>query len=165
MVGKHQLKKRNQYAKVSDANFSDNEIAFLEIARLFFLSFSTPNTHAWEHAIHHGKLRYGECKGQLFALGVLEVINEMRRSRKHIFKFSNPTCPCCINKLSDHERLLMDIISLRRTQNHTAANISALILCEGNCPKKLYIATDKFWNEFNHYDSAQKIALIHNNII
>lgn len=117
--------------RVSDMGYDKTERAILTIARLYFLTFSDPCSHAWMRASALASATFDEPEGAEIARMVLEAVQEVRLSRNSAFEFSNPECPGCSQVLCETERQFMNVlVSLRRGQT-SAAHASAMLLCEG----------------------------------
>ncbi len=63
---------------------------------------------------------------------VFHVIQQMRRSRRSCFRFSNPDCAGCAAQLCAHERLLLNTCRALARGRPDEAAAHAMILCEGN---------------------------------
>ena len=122
---------------LADAGYDRIEITFLSLARCFFLSYAEPETQAWEIAFVKSHRDLGPEIGALFAQETLKIVQAMRLSRRSIFCFSNPRCPCCCDKLSDHERNLMNAFIAIRCNKKSEAHLHAMILCEGHSTETL----------------------------
>ena len=128
---------------VAAANFDDIEMIFLDAARHFFLSFTEPETQAWETGLSIAMHRLGPEVGSIFATQSLAIVQAMRFSRRSTFHFSNPRCPCCRDKLTEHERNLMDTLIAVRRGNMSGAHLTAMMLCEGHSTDKMiYLMRD-----------------------
>lgn len=115
--------------------------AVLDIMRCFFASNCPKTTHAWETAFELSNKVFSRPgathTGDIVAGAVLRAVQSMRRARRNTFRFSNPFCPRCRTKLTEHERHLLTVYdSIDRDK--VTARTHATILCEGeNCEEFL----------------------------
>lgn len=112
--------------------YTAEELTVLNIARMYFTSFASPESHAWLGGISAALQLFDEDQGPKVAIGVLSMVQGMRRARQSVFHFNNPECPCCSRKLTDSERLFMAVLRQCRAGRIDAAASSAFVLCEGN---------------------------------
>jgi hypothetical protein len=115
-----------------DLNLSPGEDAALTIARLFLRAIAEPASGAWIDAMRAAEARFGPRDGPVIAARVLDVIGTIRRSRRSVFMFNAPGCPCCAAIVTEHERRMMLAISALRRGRTAAARGEVMMLCEGH---------------------------------
>ncbi|MEM6621889.1 MAG: hypothetical protein AAF674_06635 [Pseudomonadota bacterium] len=116
----------------TDAGLDGDERSVLEISRFYFMSFASPDSHAWMVAIGRARNRFAESAAPSIAVSILEAVQSMRCSRISTYIFNSPTCPCCSEILSEHERQFIGILVATRCQRRSEAHTHAMLLCEGN---------------------------------
>lgn len=72
-----------------------------------------------------------EMLGSALSLRVSLVVNAMRRARSSCFRYSNPDCRHCAQRLTHEERLFLQVFRACRQGRISAAHAHAMILCEG----------------------------------
>ena len=127
-----------------NAGLDPFELAFLQISRYFFASFSDPERRHWSTAFTLAKRAWGPFHGPALATGIVEVLDAMRMTRRETFMFSNPVCPNCSSKISGHERNLMTCVMAARRGNRTKLNAGALMLFNGQEPQVFIAVLDAF---------------------
>ncbi|MEM6727647.1 MAG: hypothetical protein AAF618_04030 [Pseudomonadota bacterium] len=115
---------------VSSMGFDGDEMAIIAVARLYFLTFSEPETQAWMRAGALARAHFA-ARGDGIAARILEAVNELRLARASAFEFSNPECPCCAEVLCESERRFMEAFRAIRAARASTAHAQALMLCEG----------------------------------
>ena len=115
---------------LSDLNMSPNYQSILQIMRLYMQSVSHPSSMAWMAALSGAETAFGPTSGPQIAARTLEVLQQVRMSRKSVFRFNSPTCPCCCQIVTEHERRFM--LALDSTNSGAAAKMELIMLCEGN---------------------------------
>ena len=115
-----------------DARFDDHELGCLDVSRLFFSTFATPDTHNWVRAIEFSEYVFDHKQGAVLATLLMKLIQAIRSSRTSVFVFSNPDCPGCSRILTEHERRLILAIASARRRRQERARIEMMMLCEGN---------------------------------
>jgi hypothetical protein len=120
------------------------EQASLGVMRFMASSLATPQSQHWREALHLAAHAWGPVQVPALAFGLLNVLDAMRMTRKPMFRFSNPACPECRLRLSQHERQLMFCIAHARRNRRTALNADATILCCGEDPTMFVQAVDRF---------------------
>ncbi len=131
-----------------NAGLDPFELAFLQISRYFFAAFSDPETRHWTTAFALAKRSWGAIHGPAIATGIVEVLDAMRITRRETFMFSNPVCPNCSAKISDHERHLMACVVAVRKGHRAKLNAGALMLFNGQEPRVFIAALDAFIGGF-----------------
>ena len=104
----------------------------LEIMRYFFIAYTDPQRNAWEMAFMHAQNRFGTVRGPVIVSRALDVVQAMRLSRKSSFRYSNPYCTCCRERISHSEKHIMETIRAFDRGDPVAAQANALVLCEGH---------------------------------
>ncbi|MEM9436258.1 MAG: hypothetical protein AAGA15_04390 [Pseudomonadota bacterium] len=117
--------------RVVEMGYDKTERAILTIARLYFLTFSDPCSHAWMRAAELARTSFDEPRATYIAACVLQSVNELRAARSSAFEFSNPECPGCSLVLCESERQYMGALTATRLGRKSAAHASAMLLCEG----------------------------------
>ena len=115
---------------LSDLNMSPNYQSILQIMRLYMQSVSHPSSMAWMAALSGAETAFGPTSGPQIAARTLEVLQQVRMSRKSVFRFNSPTCPCCCQIVTEPERRFM--LALDSTNSGAAAKMELIMLCEGN---------------------------------
>lgn len=118
--------------RVSDAGFDAFELATLEIMRHYFTTFGSPATQSWIRAHELCFMHFSQSSAPMQAVRILAAVQMMRRSRRSVFCFSSPTCPVCVDILTDAERHLMASVQSIRIGRVREAQTHAMLLCEGN---------------------------------
>ncbi|MEM1350709.1 MAG: hypothetical protein AAGF27_00105 [Pseudomonadota bacterium] len=113
---------------LDEAGYDATERAVLHVARFFWQSFATPNSHAWISAMTHAERYFGGS----VAFKVLCTVQAMRVSRVSCFRFNNPSCKGCAAIVSEHERHFMNTFMAVRAGRRGPAETHAMMLCEGN---------------------------------
>ncbi len=116
---------------LKDAGFDIVECRLLTISRYFLVSYTKPQTLAWETAFDLSCADFGERDGPAVGLSVVNMLRAMRESRKTMFSFNNPRCPECGRRITDCERHLIASIKAARNRKSADARMEVLILCEG----------------------------------
>lgn len=115
----------------------------LSTARLFFLSFADPGSAAWVDAFGRAHAMFGHRPAPTETTRcVLTLIQELRISRKRCFRFSNPYCEGCAQRITPEERHLINVVQAVRDRNFAKARLCALLLCEGEPVERLLAAAD-----------------------
>ncbi|QYZ71452.1 hypothetical protein [Neotabrizicola shimadae] len=81
-------------------------------------------------ALHAAREAWGAA-ALLRLSGIARVLGEVRLSRRAVFHYSNPDCPCCRHKLTPNERAFLSLVRAGIAGQKTAATGAALILTEG----------------------------------
>lgn len=113
---------------MGEAGYDPVERAVLHIARCYWQSFATPQSHAWLSGICHAERAFGGNA----AFQVLSAVQAMRISRNSCFHFNNPSCEDCAAIISEHERQFMNTFISVRAGRMGSAETHAMILCEGH---------------------------------
>lgn len=107
------------------------EATALSVARGFFRGFADPPSQGWMGAFAAARVAFAPEVGPAAALAVLDVVGALRGTRRSAFRFSNPACPCCAERLTEHERQLMAALRAVREDRLDAARAHAMLLLEG----------------------------------
>ncbi|MCY4335857.1 MAG: hypothetical protein OXC60_14460 [Litoreibacter sp.] len=108
------------------------ELICLDIARLFFNSFSVPGRHEWIRAFEVAEFGFDQREGPEIAMLVMKLLRAIRGSRKSVFMYSNRDCPCCRVIATEHERRFISALSQARRGHEKRAQLEMMLLCEGN---------------------------------
>jgi len=95
------------------------------------MSYAEPASLAWEGAVEICERDFGTERGPAIALTVMKCLKTLRMVRTGGFNFINPACPCCREKLSDHELAFMRLLAAERARDGIARQTQLLVLCEG----------------------------------
>lgn len=109
---------------------------FILIVRCYFMSYTVPQSCSWELGVETAVHAYGSDRGPQIAWACLKCVQEMRTSRKTTFKFCNPFCKCCRNRLTQHEQHLVESFDYARRGADGALSLTSMMLCEGNDDKE-----------------------------
>lgn len=124
----------HQKATVAAQGYDDKTLQVLQLARMFFVSFSKPETEFWMKAYGFGEHIFGAPMGATVAQATLTMVSEMRCARPHTFNYTDPRCLDCSAYLTPEERYLMDSFVHINAGRQTKARMSAMMLCEGKDP-------------------------------
>lgn len=111
--------------------FDQFERDFLQIARMFFLSFHRAESHAWVNAFYSAEKRFNAPYGATIANAILMVVNTMRAARGSGFSYRDPNCETCREYITDEERYLIGTLHDVRQRNRSGARMNAMLLCQG----------------------------------
>lgn len=117
---------------VQNAELDQDERIVLEMMRHLFQSFAQPASQGWLNAFYVGMDHFPEDNAANITLATLAVVQNMRTSRREVFRFSNPNCRTCSKILSEDERQLIGVVAATRRGARSCAHAHALMLCEGN---------------------------------
>ena len=131
---------------LGDAGYDAEELVVLTVARYNFKTFSEPHGQAWMKAFGFARSVLGEGRGAWIACAVMDLVQEMRLSRRSTFWFSNPDCPGCANILCECERQLMGVVVALRRGRRSEAHTHAMLLCEGHDTSAFLKAAERLTN-------------------
>ena len=114
-----------------DALLDFTEDTLLTASRYYFQSFACPETHGWLQALSITQVHFGDTMGPAIAVKLLTAMQAMRCSRKSMFQFNAPACPCCAEILTEHERRFMTAIQAMRIGDLNTVRLEIMLLCEG----------------------------------
>ncbi len=117
---------------LSDLDMSANDGAVLQIMRLYMQSVSHPPSMAWMAALSGADTAFGRTFGPQIAARTLEALQRVRVSRKSVFHFNSPACPCCSQIVTEHERRFMRALECANAGALGQAKMELIMLCEGN---------------------------------
>lgn len=117
---------------LANAGLDRYEVSLLTIMRYFFQSFAQPHSQGWLQAFRAADTTFPQDRAAGLAMACLTVVQNMRASRRDVFRFSNPDCPGCRAVLCTDERHLVGSVTALRHGNRALAQTHALLLCEGN---------------------------------
>lgn len=107
-------------------------VNFLHAARYFFVALAERQPDALIMAVLASDSFFRCANGAEQMRLALAVCHEMRTSRRSVFRFSNPRCPCCAAIVTQDERYLMQLVQYAQEQNRSKVASTAMLLCEGN---------------------------------
>ena len=120
------------------------DYAFLTAARFFFVSFSEASEDAWVSTMLSPESFFPGANSAEMMRRTLGVVHEMRLSRQSMFSYSNPRCLRCSAIVTADERHLLQMVQHVRAGRHSAAVLSAMMLCEGNDTDRMLHAVRRF---------------------
>lgn len=107
----------------------------LQVLRLQIQSQIQPERHGWQRGLGLAAAIWGPVQGPQVFAAVAAMLDEMGRSRRSMFRFSNPDCPGCAAAMTAHETLFLQSFTLVLNDAPDKAQRTAFLLCEGNpCP-------------------------------
>lgn len=116
----------------SAAGFDAAEDTLLTIARCFFQSYAIPDSQSWMPGYDIAEAAFGDETGSMIATRMFTVLRAVRYSRRSMFCFNSPTCACCAQVVTEHERRLMQALQSIRCNYTGRAQTELMMLCEGN---------------------------------
>ena len=102
------------------------------VMRCYFASYARPQSIGWEAGMDHAVKLFGEDKGPKVAWCCLRTVQAMRTSRRSMFHFCDPACPCCRHRLTPNEGHLMRSLQAVADGQMGQAKLASMMLCEGN---------------------------------
>ena len=118
--------------RVGDMGYSLREQTFLDLMRLYLLTFTDPTSHGWMKAGSLAASYFGPSLGPQVAHEFLSAVNAVRLIRSSPLEFSNPGCPGCAKVLCEAERQFMGALKAVFAGQRSAAYANAMLLCEGD---------------------------------
>lgn len=106
--------------------------ALLQILRLQIQSQIAPERHSWQRGLALAGAIWGQVEGPQVFAALAGMLDRMGRSRRSMFRFSNPDCSGCAAMMTAHESLFLQIITLTLRAQDDKAERVAFLLCEGN---------------------------------
>lgn len=104
----------------------------LQVLRLQIQSQIAPERHSWQRGLAMASSDWGTAEGPQVFAALAEMLAQMGRSRRSIFRFSNPDCRGCAAMMTAHEALFLQIIALMSRAQPDKAERLAFLLCEAN---------------------------------
>ncbi len=135
----HQIKSK----AISDCGFHDNTVKLIELSRFYCSYFGKGLQPDFDAATAYCRTRFDHSNPDEVAMGLLCVLNAMRKSRKSTFSFHCLGCPNCRKRVSECERLLFQTIEDMRLGLKQKASVSAMMLCEGNDTNDFLTSADQ----------------------
>jgi hypothetical protein len=114
------------------AGFDVAEDTLLTIARSFFQSYAIPESQSWMSGYDIAEAAFGAETGSMIATRMFSALRAVRHSRRSVFCFNSPTCQCCAQVVTEHERRLMQALQSIRCNQMGRAQAELMMLCEGN---------------------------------
>ncbi|WP_371169260.1 hypothetical protein [Aliiroseovarius sp. 2305UL8-7] len=151
--------KHGDAALLETAGLDADERAVLHVMRYFFQSFTRSSTQGWMGTFRHALDQFPADQAANVALAVLSVVQNMRISRREVFRFSNPDCPGCCKVLCDDERQLIGIVVAMRRGQISRAHTHALLICEGNDTAPVLQATRELSHILAHCSNISGHAI------
>mgnify|MGYP000321365439 CR=1 FL=1 len=113
-------------------NLDDFEFAILSAARHFFASFASPADSFWVNAFLRAESFFpGDASVETMRL-VLNMVQQIRMSRRSTLRFSNPHCEYCTPFATEEERYLIQMLQTTRRGDLSTLYMSSMLLCEGH---------------------------------
>lgn len=125
-------------------NADQIDFAFLTAARFFCVAFSENDHSAWVTALLGAESFFPGQEPSETMRRSLAVVQEMRTSRRSVFRYSNPRCQGCSPIVTQDERYLLQMIQYARAGRRSKVTSSAMLLCEGNAINRVVIAAEGF---------------------
>lgn len=119
-------------AHLNDLDMLPADQMVLQIARLYMQSVAQPASMAWMAALTGATEAFTIAHGPQIAVRTLEALQSVRMSRRSMFQFNSPTCPCCSQIVTEHERRFMAALRCARSGEPGHAKLELMMLCEGN---------------------------------
>lgn len=116
---------------IIETNLGLDELKLLQICRYYFSCYSQNQHPDPEITLELCIEKFGNKHSIEIAMSLLNVLSNMRRSRKSTFQYNSSKCKKCKSRISECERLLLYTIQFRRLGNKQSSYISSMILCEG----------------------------------
>ncbi|MEM8794609.1 MAG: hypothetical protein AAGE61_03495 [Pseudomonadota bacterium] len=116
---------------VDDLGLDDVDKNVLTAMRFFCTSYTHPPSQAWEVAFDETVRAFGHASGPVIAYSIINLLRTLKHARTTVFKFTNPTCPCCREEITDMEMRAIKTIQALRHGDPMAAQTQAMMLCEG----------------------------------
>lgn len=108
------------------------ETQVIQVARLFFMAFAKPQTHAWIDAYSTAEQSFPPPFGATIAQAVMVAITEIRKQRGRAFGFRNPYCAACIKGMTNEERYFIETLRAVRLGRRSMASTYAMMACESD---------------------------------
>ncbi|MEL6100886.1 MAG: hypothetical protein AAFR68_06170 [Pseudomonadota bacterium] len=116
---------------MSELHLDADDLGFLTAARYFCVSFAQPETSAWVYAMLSPTHFFSNGDAAEKLRRCLAVVQDMRTTRRSVFRFSNPRCADCAAIVTQDERHLLQLVQHSRAGRKSHAASSAMLLCEG----------------------------------
>ena len=129
---------------LSDIDLDSYDYSALTAARFFFSAFASPQSDPWLSMVIGSDHLFPGVQSAETMRRLLTVVHEMRLARKSVMRFSNPTCPCCAEILTEEERHLVQTLQAVRDGRKSRAASSAMLLCEGHDTAEFLSAVARF---------------------
>ena len=115
---------------VSELQLTPDEEMVLRLARIFFHSFTQPDSQAWVPAFAEAQEVFGSDQGLIIAGRILNALKAIRGIRRSPFMFNSPSCLGCSRIATEQERRMMSAIALIRLGDVERAESELILLCE-----------------------------------
>lgn len=135
-----------------------DEQAVLQILRLMCLSYARPQAQSWEQALATATAAFGPTAGGEIAIAVMQLMRAIRVTRRTTFRFRDPGCSCCRDRLSDVELKVIGLLRAARQDPVRPARIDALILTEGGPTAAVIAEADRLAGLLHRRTSGQGIG-------
>jgi hypothetical protein len=127
---------------ISGMDLSEEDKTILQIIRFYMQSVTYPKALSWMAAFSIADMTFGPVHGPQIAVRALDVLQQVRLSRRSVFNFNSPTCPTCRQIITEHERRFMVALNCVKDGLAGQAQIEMIMLCEGNDVNRAIIAMD-----------------------
>lgn len=140
---------------LSQVTSDQSDFSVLQATRFFFTTFSAADPNAWVSAFLSADRFFPGSDSAETMRRVLVFVEEMRRARRSLFRYSNPRCEGCAGIVTYDERLLISVVQYLRARQHSKAASSALLLCEGEQHERFLAAGHALAQMFASPDEAE----------
>lgn len=125
------------------ACLSAGERAVVAMMRQVFIGFADESDSGWGEARRLGEVAFDP----LISAGLIEALGAflaaLRESRRSAFRFSDPRCPCCRERLTEPEGRIVALIRASRRRRSADVMTQAMVLCEGVCDRRMVDAAGR----------------------
>jgi hypothetical protein len=116
----------------------------LALLRYYCQTFAAPPSQGWLQALEIATRHAGSDRAPALCYDLLAIIQALRASRRSVFTFSNPNCPCCRPIVTAEERQLLATLDALRRGHRGQAATHALLVCEGQPAERLLEAASRY---------------------
>jgi hypothetical protein len=131
-------------ARIEDLDLDRFAHLTLALLRSYCQTFAAPPSQGWLQAIEIATRHAGSDRAPSLCYDLLAVIQALRSSRRSVFTFSNPDCPCCRPIVAAEERQLLAMLEALRRGHRGQAATHALLVCEGQSAERLLEAASRY---------------------
>lgn len=107
------------------------ESGLLAVLRHFLTAYARPELQGWQTAFQLASERWGDARGPQIAMGLLPVLQALRRARRGDFDFANPLCVTCRAYVTGTEAAFLTMLHTMRRDRADQARPAVLSLTEG----------------------------------